>query len=188
MKAFRISRRVHRPTGLACLLALSFLIACGQSYGRPPVHAPVIEDVGSHEALVRARSDASGNMYVELTRVLEAEDGASDAAWSETRRVRVTAAKDYTGELLFVDLEPATEYRYRVWFEPRPFYAAWFFGESSQFGSSENAPADAAAGSFRTAQGTDAPQAARFIFGGDIAGRLPGQRIASRYAIEFTER
>lgn len=141
------------------ILFLIAALACGPRYG-PITHGVAVGDVTPTSAVVWARSDAAGVMYVSATPL--GEEPGSDPLVS----TRVDAGGDFTGRVHLRDLAPYENYRYSVWFDTGLF-SAWRNAPAPEDGDD----AVRAAGAFLTAAPADFPAPVRFAFGGDIAGQ-----------------
>jgi alkaline phosphatase D len=119
-------------------------------------HGPIVGDVDAHRAVVWGRCERRGWFHAAL------DSGPAE-------RAIVTRERDFTGKLLFTDLEPATRYGFRAWCE------------TGGLGSGE--PPDPARGSFWTAPGPASGVAVRFAFGGDLGGQNTCRDTDRGYAI-----
>lgn len=104
-------------------------------------HGVAAGDVTTDSVVIWSRSDREATMHVQLIGPVQGPN---------LRRVDVSAARDFTGKIVFDGLKPDTAYRYRVW-----------FGD----------PGTAETGAFHTAPAADSPQAVRLVWGGDLAGQ-----------------
>lgn len=173
-----------RMPALCVLLSLvSLLIQCDGA-AEAPVAGGMVGEVDSASALFWARGRVASDMYVELRRQSNVAGEANRSTKSKpgiesmpgptdrvVRRISVSAARDFTGRLRVMDLQPETVYQYRIWLEPRQIFTGWFFTRSSPNADGVRTPAIAVTGAFRTAPDADRPAPIKFVFGGDIAGQ-----------------
>ena len=135
------------------LVLAAALAEAGSATARPSDEGPVIThgvtigDVTSHSAVLWARADREATLNV----VVRAVGGERTL-----RRVEVSASDDYTGQVLVDSLEPATTYRYRLWFSVR---------------APDRERGPVVRGTFRTAPADDVTAAVRLAFGGDVSGQ-----------------
>ncbi|MBN2700273.1 MAG: alkaline phosphatase D family protein [Methylothermaceae bacterium] len=112
----------------------------------PVTHGVAAGDVTSESAVIWSRTDQAGFMHVRLR-----------GPGGSIRTIPVSAENDFTGQIRFEGLRPATPYAYDVWFSRErraPFL-----------------PRMAAEGGFRTAPSKNAPAPVTFVWGGDVGGQ-----------------
>ncbi len=126
---------------------------------RPAItHGTAVGDVTASSAIVWARSDAAGEMIVEIA--AEAEPASPERFSAEVEEER-----DFTARVAVSGLEPGTKYRYRV-----------FLRHGG--GTSE-----AETGTFRTAPAPRDATRVRFVVGGDVGGQGYCRHAREGYAI-----
>ena len=107
--------------------------------GPAVTHGVVVGDVTDASAVLWARAERPGELRVTL----------QGGPHRQPEPVGVTAADDFTGQVLLEGLAPDRRYRYRVRFDRGPV----------------------ATGAFRTAPAADDRAEVRIAFGGDLAGQ-----------------
>jgi alkaline phosphatase D len=132
--------------GAAALVALAIAggslgsgAARGGGSGPAVTHGVVVGDVTGTQAVLWARADRAAELRVTL------KGGRHD----EPEDVRVTAADDFTGQVLLEGLTPDRRYLYSVRFDRGPVTT----------------------GAFRTAPAAGDRKAVKIAFGGDVAGQ-----------------
>jgi alkaline phosphatase D len=143
---FLLTRAAHIALALATLSAAA----------APVTHGVAVGEVTTQSAIVWSRSDRDSTMHIALT---------GPGAGPE-RSVQVSYKSDFTGKVLLRDLKADTVYRYKVWFTETA-------SETKE--NDKDPPAvethESGEGSFRTAPEPASRRAARFSFGGDLAGQ-----------------
>ena len=141
-----LSRLSLRALSLV-LLSLAWANTLAAEERSPITHGLLVGEVTHDSAIIWARSDRETTMHA-WVRAVESDTASHQQA-------PVIAAHDYTGKLVFRDLEPDTAYQYAV-----------------RFGGDSAPPRhDPVSGSFRTAPLPRARQPLRFLWGGDLAGQ-----------------
>ncbi|MEV6522513.1 alkaline phosphatase D family protein [Longispora sp. NPDC051575] len=77
-------------------------------------HGVVTGDVTENTALIWSRADRATQMHVEYGPVAEVEGPAPRPGARKTKKLQVTAARDFIGQFTLRGLLPDTEYGYRV--------------------------------------------------------------------------
>lgn len=153
----------YRLRAGVCASALALLAGVPSALAGPVTHGVAVGEVTDSKAVVWSRGDRDGTMHITLT----GPNGGPE------RTVPITYRTDFTGKIVLRDLKADTEYRYKVWFTEPANESKKDDKESSV--NDKNAPATethgAGEGSFRTAPPPGARRAARFGFGGDLAGQ-----------------
>jgi alkaline phosphatase D len=131
----------------------------------PAVEAPAgfgtpqgiaVGEVSEHDAVIWSRTVQRGAMHARVSRANTSDKSGSGEAIR--RSVTVGGRSDFAGRILVAGLEPATEYRYQVWFASAPDESA-------------SPPPDAQSGSFRTAPARNSKASVHFGVGGDLGGQ-----------------
>lgn len=142
-------RRVPGALWLGAML-LPGVAACA-TLGPAATHGVMAAEVTSTSAIVWSRTDRPATMHV---RVIPAHVAGKLST-------AVAATGDYTGQIELRGLQPATRYRYDVWFT-----AADNDGDTGAAGSPLRY-----FGFFATAPAADAAAAVRLVWSGDFAGQ-----------------
>lgn len=128
-------------------------------------HGPITGSVRSDSAIVWARAEAPGTLWVEV-----------HGEARMTRSAPLDEKRDNTARVALGGLAPNREYRYRVWVgEPG-------IGPDTPLPGDEPPP-DAPTGRFRTAPAPDDPTPVRIAFGGDLGGQNFCRDKTAGYAI-----
>jgi alkaline phosphatase D len=133
------------------LLASGLSVTVSNTSTAEVTHGVAAGDVGSSSAVIWSRTDNKAVMHVEL---LGDERQLSTA---------VGPKRDYIGKIHVKNLEPDTEYRYRVWFSQKQQDH-----EEQEEGTHKTS---SEYGRFHTAPLADRQSAVRFAWGGDLAGQ-----------------
>lgn len=112
-------------------------------------HGVAAGDVTSNSAVIWSRANTESTMHVLVA--------GKNGKWAMHKRVRVTAADDFTGKLMLTGLSADTEYHYRVWFGDEEAYS----GKKRR----------SVSGHFKTAPESHMTRAVSFAWGGDLAGQ-----------------
>jgi alkaline phosphatase D len=118
---------------------------------RPTItHGIASGDVTATSAVIWTRASGPATMHVAYD---------LDPGFTSPRALHsaIRADADFTGIVVLRDLQPNTEYRYRVWLSPTA-------GGTGAVGS------EVQQGAFRTAAAADEAMAVSFVYGGDLGG------------------
>lgn len=138
--------------------ALASIAGLGERFGAADAeaihatHGVSVGDVSADSAVIWSRANQAGFLHVELP-------GTPYRLYADARHVQVpvTDERDFTGKVRLADLEPGTEYRYRLWF-------------TGMHGSADTKSA-VIEGRFRTAPAPDAAAPLHFTWSGDLGGQ-----------------
>ncbi len=136
-------QRLLIPLGFSALVAA---LPPQSAWAAKPVvtHGVMAAEVTASDAIIWSRTDQPAQMHVSVRSRRRNEDDT----------VKVTVENDFTGQIHFDDLQPDTQYQYRVRFENA-------VGESSSVSR----------GTFRTAPQLTAAAPVNITWTGDIAGQ-----------------